>query len=225
MGLKQKSLKVLWGTAAAISISAATLTATASSASAEGLFQSAEYRRDTVHLLGKWAQVLARASRDGSRKACANGGCRITRWQRFLKQARGLSKMEQLRAVNRFVNRVRYTEDRNLYGRVDYWATPKQFFARRAGDCEDYAIAKYMSLKALGWNIDHLRLVVLMDNNLGIAHAVLAVRHRGTFFILDNQIRRVINHRRIRHYRPLYSMNERNWWFHRGGGRRVRPAG
>ena len=97
----------------------------------------------------------------------------------------------------------------------DYWATPKQFFDRN-GDCEDYAISKYISLRNLGLPVEDMRIVVLNDLNLKIAHAMLVVYLDGEALVLDNQITQVINARRIRHYKPIYSINERNWWLHRG---------
>ncbi|MBO6784654.1 MAG: hypothetical protein JJ899_15470, partial [Alphaproteobacteria bacterium] len=57
--------------------------------------------------------------------------------------------------------------------------------------------------------------VVLNDQNLKIPHAVLAVRNAGDELILDNQVDRVVSHRVIRHYRPIFSINEEAWWMHR----------
>lgn len=72
-----------------------------------------------------------------------------------------------------------------------------------------------MSLRALGWDNDHMRIVVLKDLNLDIAHAVLVVYRDGLAWVLDNQIGEVVAADRIRHYRPYYSINEDSWWLHR----------
>lgn len=236
--LCQKSSKVpLWWAAlavTAISASMTTLSApgtaysqthsqtgsqTGSQTRAKGLFNSVEMRRTGVHLLRKWNNVLRRAQGDRQvAVACDPKGaapCHVRQWKAFLARTRTAKPLAQLRAVNRYINQWRYVDDRANYGKVDYWATPRQLFHSGGGDCEDYAIAKYMSLRAMGWPADKLRIVVLQDQNLGIAHAVLSVELNGTFYILDNQIRAVVDHRRIRHYRPIYSMNERHWWFHR----------
>ena len=186
---------------------------------ARGLFNSVELRRTGVHLLRKWSTVLRRAENDRHTPViCDPAGkalCPVQKWKAFLARTRTAKPLAQLRAVNRYFNQWRYVDDRANYGQVDYWATPRQMFQSGGADCEDYAIAKYMSLRAMGWPVSKLRIVVLQDENLGIAHAVLAVQTNGTFYILDNQIRAVVDHRRIRHYRPIYSMNERYWWFHR----------
>ena len=184
-----------------------------------GLFNSNEIQRDGVHLLRKWHTVMQRVAKDRrARMVCSpknRAACHVLRWKAFLARMRHAKPLAQLRAVNRYINRWRYVNDRVNYGKLDYWATPTQMFRHGGGDCEDYAIAKYLSLKAMGWPVSKLRIVVLQDLNLGIAHAVLAVKVNGTFYILDNQIRVVIDHRQIRHYRPIYSMNEHTWWYHR----------
>ncbi|MSO74563.1 MAG: hypothetical protein EXQ99_05365, partial [Alphaproteobacteria bacterium] len=85
----------------------------------------------------------------------------------------------------------------------------------RDGDCEDYAIAKYMSFRSLGYTPDDLRLVVLQDNNLHITHAVLVTYLDGRTLVLDNQIKQVVEHSRICHYSLYYSINETGWWLHK----------
>ena len=125
-----------------------------------------------------------------------------------------LAPREQLTAINEFYNRQPHRRKAELYGRSEYWATPREFMSR-SGDCEDYAIAKYLSMRALGLTADAMRIVVLQDENLRLAHAILAVRIGGDTLILDNQIKQVVSHRRIRHYRPIYSVTEGAWFLHR----------
>ena len=122
--------------------------------------------------------------------------------------------MDQIIAINGYMNQKRYIIDPRNYGVRDYWATPGQFLARN-GDCEDYAIAKYMSLRSLGFKDSQLRIVVLKDMNLGLAHAILAVYHDGRTFVLDNQIKTVVPADKVYHYKPYYSINEKHWWLHR----------
>lgn len=229
-GHQGRRVSMWWAALAATAVTAALATLSApqvaqaqtasrSVTSPNGLFNSIEMRRTGVHLLRKWNTVLQRAASDRAAPVGCDpksaAPCHIREWKAFLTRTRRAKPLAQLRAVNRYINQWRYIDDRANYGKVDYWATPRQLFHSGGGDCEDYAIAKYMSLRAMGWPVDKLRIVVLQDQNLRIAHAVLAVKLNGTFYILDNQIRAVIDHRRIRHYRPIYSMNEKHWWFHR----------
>jgi predicted transglutaminase-like cysteine proteinase len=73
-----------------------------------------------------------------------------------------------------------------------------------------------MLLRTLGYTVEELRIVVVEDLYLNIGHAILAVYLGGESYILDNQLRRVVEHSVIRHYKPYYSMNENSWWLHKG---------
>jgi predicted transglutaminase-like cysteine proteinase len=103
--------------------------------------------------------------------------------------------------------------DFDNYGLEDYWAIPHEFLFN-GGDCEDYAITKLLSLRWLGYSADKLRIVVLQDTNLRIAHAVLAFGADDDILILDNQVEEVLSHQSIVHYVPVYSVSEFQWWMH-----------
>jgi predicted transglutaminase-like cysteine proteinase len=112
------------------------------------------------------------------------------------------------------MNTRRYITDPRNWGVPDYWETPGEFMTK-FGDCEDYAIAKFLSLKRLGWTDDELRIAAVKDLNLKVGHAILIVYHAGKTWVLDNQIKRVVEAESIRHYQPVYSINETSWWRHR----------
>ena len=177
---------------------------------ASGLFQTTEERSSKLEAFYKWNNALRRYYREGD---LTWNIASIRRWHAFIDKTRGVPRDAQIRAVNRFVNGFAYRTDSKNYGRIDYWATPREFFAK-GGDAEDYAIVKYLTLKALGWDQRQLRLVVLIDGRKQMAHTVLAVYHAGQRLILDNQIPRVTRDTEISHYRPVYSINDRHWWFH-----------
>jgi predicted transglutaminase-like cysteine proteinase len=100
------------------------------------------------------------------------------------------------------------------WGVEDYWATPYQFL-KMDGDCEDYAIAKFMALKALGIPPEDMRVLALRDLNLDVGHAVLIVYEGDTPLLLDNQIKTVVPANSVRHYLPIFSLSETGWWLHR----------
>jgi predicted transglutaminase-like cysteine proteinase len=167
----------------------------------------------------KWTGMLARYFKDGdpvSRVCKANvfRRCMSEEWKGFLDEIGREDKATQIRRVNERMNRARYTLDINNYGESDYWATPVQFF-KMDGDCEDYAISKYLSLRALGFEAEQLRVVILDDLNLRVAHAILVVTYNGTQYVLDNQIAQAVPASVIHHYKPIYSLNESNWWLYR----------
>ncbi len=183
------------------------------------LFGSHEVRSSRLSLFPKWRGALARYfdERKLADAPCTStifNRCHLREWKKFLKGLRGETRAEQIKLVNQYMNRHPYIIDPRNYGVPDYWATPRQFLTRD-GDCEDYAIAKYLSLRALGFKPGLMRIVVLQDLNLGTAHAVLVVYQGRRKLVLDNQISTVIDDTVIRHYRPIYSINEEAWWLHR----------
>ena len=139
----------------------------------------------------------------------------------MLGEVAGETRQRQLNLVNRYMNTHRYIVDPINWGVTEYWAIPNEFL-KKFGDCEDYAIAKYLSLLALGWSAEDMRIVVLQDMNLRVMHAVLIVSFQGRNMLLDNQITRVIDANKVHHYKPIYSLNENGWWRHlpapRGAG-------
>ena len=194
----------------------------ASSAAAKSakLFGTSEIRSSKVAKFKKWSEVVGRYGKEkpSEMKACRptpTERCVVARWRIFLKKIAKDPPRTKINKVNAYHNRWRYLLDPVNYKMKDYWATPKQFFSRR-GDCEDYAISKYMALKHLGFTEKDMRVVVVQDLNLRVGHAILVVYLDGKPLLLDNQIKQVIDANRVRHYRPIYSINEKNWWLHRG---------
>ena len=186
---------------------------------ASTLFGTAEYQSEALRELPQWQDVLARMQAEAPLTAacraapeqCPSPAARA--WSRLLRSLDGAPPAAQLREVNRFVNGWHYRTDADNYGRSDYWATPFEFF-RRAGDCEDYAIAKYRSLRLLGVPAERLRLVVLQDVARNLPHAVLAAYLDGRVLILDNLSDAVLPQESLPHYLPYYSVNERARWAH-----------
>jgi len=83
----------------------------------------------------------------------------VTAWRGLLNQTANQSDAVKLRWVNDFFNRrVRFGEDGDIWGKHDYWTTPLELLGRAEGDCEDFAIAKYVTLKLLGIPSEKLRM-------------------------------------------------------------------
>lgn len=133
----------------------------------------------------------------------------------ILKKARPMRRGLQIPQVNELVNRLlRYREDTALYETGEYWASPAETLSHRAGDCEDFAILKYALLRDLGVSDADMRIVVLRDEAVRQFHAVLTVRHKGKWLVLDNRFSRVRFERDLPHYKPLYSVNAAGEWAH-----------
>lgn len=190
------------------------------------LFGSSEIRSSNLVSFTNWTGMLSRFNQGKTlgQGLCATAGagtsspCSWDLWQQDISAYRGQGEMEQLRSVNREMNHRRYVIDRVNWGVEDYWATVFEFL-RKNGDCEDYAIAKYVTLRALGWPADKLRIVILRDTKLDLNHAVLAVYTSQGVYIGDNQVSDIVRADAIRHYRPIYSINENSWWLHRVASR------
>ena len=173
----------------------------------------------------KWQSVLQRyaAERgDGGLGACtaaapASAACASAEWRHFLAGLRSKSRREQLLAVNREANKRPYVTDLANWGAEDYWATPGEFLAH-SGDCEDYAILKFFSLRQLGWTGEELRIVAVHDRRLGIGHAIVAAELDGEIWVLDNQSPEVVAAARVDRYQPVYSLTETSWRLYPASG-------
>jgi predicted transglutaminase-like cysteine proteinase len=183
------------------------------------LLGTTEFRAPSLAALPQWQRVLQKieAERTTYRACAAGAGACPSRgaaaWQRMVSDQRGRAPFDQLDTINRFLNGWRYREDVANYGRRDYWATPLEFFLR-SGDCEDYAIAKYVTLRQLGFAAAHLRIVVVHDKLRDLAHAVLAVYLDDQVYILDNLNTVVLPQEKATQYVPYYSINETTRWAH-----------
>ena len=179
------------------------------------LFGTAELHSNNLKMFPKWRGMLRLF--ENELKTCGPDQCKKTEWQAIVDRLRGKDIMAQLREINTEMNKRPYITDQVNWNLPDYWATPLQFL-QKGGDCEDFAIAKYMALRSAGVPVEDMRIVVLNDLNLGIAHAVLAVYVNASPYILDNQISKVVPASTIRHYQPVYSIIENGWWLHRNRG-------
>jgi len=190
----------------------------ASPATAAGLFGSVESPQTNLEIFPQWLSVLERHlledTPEGNCDSEQFNRCHLNAWFEHLEKLKGLEIHAQLKQINLYANNKTYLLDVDNYGLEDYWAIPKQFL-NRGGDCEDYAITKLLSLRWLKEQQQlQSRIVVLQDANLGIPHAVLAVYLDGDTLILDNQVNEIISHKNIRHYIPIYSVDEKQWWIH-----------
>jgi predicted transglutaminase-like cysteine proteinase len=151
---------------------------------------------------------------------------RLIEWQNLLHSAKNLSEEDKLKQVNDFFNLNTLFVDDIIHWKVeDYWATPLEFLATGAGDCEDYAIAKYFTLKELGVDENKMRITYVKALSLNKAHMVL------TFFaspksvpqVLDNLIPEIRPATQRSDLLPVYSFNGTGLWIAkaRNAGQRV----
>lgn len=142
-------------------------------------------------------------------------------WQSMLDNAASADAKEKLSQVNQFFNRnVRYTEDAILWKKSDYWATPLETMGMRAGDCEDYTIAKYLSLLELGIANEQLRLIYVKaqiggtQSKIFQAHMVLGYypTPNAIPLILDSLINTIEPANKRTDLQPVFSFNSEGLW-------------
>ncbi|MBJ7538470.1 transglutaminase-like cysteine peptidase [Marinomonas transparens] len=152
---------------------------------------------------------------------------RILAWRRLIDSSKDLPVVEKLIEVNNFFNQMDFVSDISLWGKEDYWATPIEFLEVRAGDCEDFTIAKYFTLRELGVPDEKLRLVYVKALKLNQHHMVLAYYHKPTSVpvLLDNLDKELKPAIKRRDLLPIYSFNANNLWLSKEQGRGVLVGG
>lgn len=116
---------------------------------------------------------------------------------------------DQLYEINNFFNEIPYYTDKEHWGQSDYWATPVEMLGTNGGDCEDYVIAKYFSLRALGIPDSKMRMMFVTALRQNQAHMVLAYypEPNAIPLILDNINPRILPANKRPDLRPVYSFN------------------
>ena len=140
---------------------------------------------------------------------------RVIGWQQLIQDNQDLPEQEKLNRVNAFFNaNVQFINDQALWEKKDYWATPIETLSIGGGDCEDYAIAKYFTLKQLGVDESKLRLTYVKAIELNQAHMVLTYfeNKRAVPLVLDNLIIEIKYASQRADLIPVYSFNGSGLW-------------
>lgn len=165
------------------------------------------------HITGKWGE---------------GGLQRVLSWQQFDHKQRALqgsfsnqaqTERNWLFSGNAFWNRIPYSSDKEHWGTADYWATPIETLGSNGGDCEDYSIGKYFTLKELGIPLRKLRITYVRALKLNESHMVLAYYPEPDAepYILDNLADEILPASRRLDLDPVFSFNDDDVWIERGG--------
>lgn len=150
---------------------------------------------------------------------------RLDAWQQQLTALRDVPEVEKVRQINAFFHQhIRYRSDQTLYAEPDYWATPLELLGHGLGDCEDWAIAQYISLRQLGVTDEKLRLIYVRahiggpQSSLSEAHMVLGYYARADAqpLILDSLISQVLPASERSDLTPVFSFNSAGLWAGQG---------
>ncbi len=139
---------------------------------------------------------------------------RLVRWQELITADRSTTDLEKLAKVNDFFNQVQFVSDILLWKKTDYWATPVEFLAQNAGDCEDFSIAKYFTLKKMGVAEDKLNLTYVKALELDQAHMVVTYYEAPAAepLILDNLNPAILPAAQRSDLMPVFSFNGSGLW-------------
>lgn len=144
---------------------------------------------------------------DGDRDNCVSPAA--LRLLAIVDDGRAREGRARLGEINRAVNlAIRPMSDLAQWGEIDVWSSPLETFAHGAGDCEDYAIAKFEALRLAGVPRDDLRIVIMRDTIRGEDHAVAAARLDGHWLMLDNRRMAMVEDAEVRNYRPLFVIDQ-----------------
>jgi predicted transglutaminase-like cysteine proteinase len=175
-----------------------------------GLFT---FRAPEGMLWRKWRGIEADMAKEQSvldqcRADSENCPSYAAQFLRLIDAVRSKSGRAKLDEVNRAVNAaIRYVSDQAQHGESDRWSAPLATFASAKGDCEDYAIAKYVALREAGFPRDDLRLVLVRDRAVRQDHAVLAASLNGHWLIFDNRRAELIEDSDASSFTPLFAIN------------------
>lgn len=174
--------------------------------------------------IGLTAEVVAWAKQNFGDQA----GERVASWHRLMQQGDQLDDVEKLRRVNDFFNQIPYQSDTELWGKDDYWATPLELLVHEGGDCEDYSIAKYFTLKEMGVAEDKLRIMYVKSIKLNQSHMVLTYYPDPSSIpkVLDNLNPQLLSASNRLDLTPVYSFNADGLWLAKslGRGKKVGPS-
>lgn len=175
-----------------------------------GLFA---FRAPEGSLWRKWRGVEADIAVEGDLiTGCLDQPASCTpaakRYLAIVDAVKARSGRARLEEVNRQINgAIRYTNDMTQHGVPDRWSAPVATLASGRGDCEDYAIAKYVILREAGYPSVDLRFLLVRDRIARDDHAVLAARLDGQWLILDNRFAAIPEDHRMHNFTPLYALD------------------
>lgn len=175
------------------------------------LFGTNERSSKDISAFTKWSNMFAKFERDITQN---RGKSEMVKWKSEIEKYKGMPLRTMAAKVNTFINKTPYITDSKNWGKSDYWATPVEFFTR-GGDCEDFAIAKYVSLRALGVPENRMRIAIVQDTVKNIPHAILVVYTNSGAMILDNQSTVMKSADTVKRYKPIFSINRTAWWVHK----------
>jgi len=146
---------------------------------------------------------------------------RVLAWQALIREDTSKSDLQKLQKANNFFNKLAFISDIIHWNKTDYWATPIEFLATGGGDCEDFSLAKYFTLKALGVSETKLNMTYVKALELNQAHMVVTYYKKpGSIpLVLDNLIPTIKPATKRPDLEPVFSFNGTGLWLSKSRGK------
>lgn len=180
-------------------------------------------------LLVSQAYSLDKIDKKALKKKAAQ--TRVVFWDRYIKETKNKKLSYKLLKTNHFWNAYKYKKDKDVWKKKDYWTTPLEFLVAGGGDCEDYAIGKYYSLKKLGIPDYKLRFIYgsvkVKNKKERDVHMVLSYwkDKDSDPLILDNINKKILPLSKRKDFKPIYSFNKYALWKSRFKGTYFKKMG
>jgi len=176
-------------------------------AGAEDIFEAEGKLSAPMAALKQWQIMMQNFSIDMSKNPSPNAKT----WAAFMRSIENNTPEQQILKVNLWFNAFPYKRDDYVYGKSDHWASPTEFL-EYGGDCEDYTIIKYMTLRLLGFPADTMKIAMVYDIYSGTDHALLLINYNNEDYVLDNRENRTTPAYYTERYKPHYIFNEAKFW-------------
>ncbi|MAZ75988.1 MAG: hypothetical protein CMH31_01650 [Micavibrio sp.] len=160
-------------------------------------------KTDNLSVLPSWKRILEFKNIAEDRDDFS-----IQMWRKLISSLANEPAENRIYKTNMWLNSFPYKQDNWIYGKSDHWATPTEFLTH-GGDCEDFAIIKYITLRELGFTPEQLKVSIVYDVYSGTDHAFLLVKHNDKDFVLDNRNHEISAHHYYERYKPYYVFNEK----------------
>jgi predicted transglutaminase-like cysteine proteinase len=194
----------------------------ASAQSPSGLAGSIPFGMETEPLAAsavseKWHHARAEIARELDvvaqchRNGAGNGACPADARKLIDLSTAGAGRSQRAKIglINRAVDlAISPVSDDAQWGVPDRWSAPFETLRSSRGDCEDYAIVKYLALLEAGIPRDDLKIVILKNAFPREDHAVVAVRVDDQWLILDNRTLALVRDVDLRRATPEYVLDQ-----------------
>ena len=177
-----------------------------------------------LFLVAFWIVLIVLLSGCGAKKKTSEeaveldpGQQRVADWYTLMHEKQDAPEMEKLESVNSFFNKLRFVDDQIHWGKEDYWATPQEMLISNGGDCEDFATAKYFTLRNLKIPDEKMRLTYVKSLKIKQPHMVLSFYQEPTSepLVLDSLVDTILFASKRPDLIPIYSFNGQGYWLSR----------